>query len=676
MSQSPPESTSPQGGAPAAGASPSSKPAPVRILPVDKPVTRPLNVYAFDPSFSIELHYAGLNCVTLKVPWEYDPVTGKDILKPGPVGEYVEVVDIDPASDCCYAPVDLNRPYLLASDGLLPLERNPQFHQQMVYAVAMTTINNFERALGRRILWAPRRWKDPGQGGRWHEEYVPRLRIYPHALREANAFYSPPRKALLFGYFPASLLPEISSRTQDARGIVFTCLSQDIIAHETTHAILDGLHPRFTEASNPDVLAFHEAFADIVALFQHFSLPEVLRDQIARTGGNLSSENLLAQLAQQFGQATGLYGALRDALGKPDPQTKVWKRTEPDPNLIETTTEPHDRGSLMVAAVFAAFLAIYQARSSKLLRLATGHSQAQSAEELHPDLVSLLAAEAAKTAGHVLTMCVRALDYCPPVDISFGDYLRALVTADHDLMPADEWDYRVAFISAFRQYGIVPSDVRSLSVESLCWRPPERPGFKTSTIPVLEAVRRRVQDESPSSRREGIYRRQKAACAMLHNGLEPVIREWGQEMGLRVGPPASKEAEANLPRYEVHSARPAQQIGPNDTRLTDLVIEITQWRPGYLDPIAQERADSGDRSVGLSDFPFRGGCTLVIDSDTGKVRYCISKRIGSKGRLQRQRDYVLAHGMAVRHSVYFGTDRETAEPFALLHRMIGAEVSS
>ena len=30
-----------------------------------------------------------------------------------------------------------------------------------------------------------------------------RLRIYPHALREANAYYSPEKKALLFGYFPA-----------------------------------------------------------------------------------------------------------------------------------------------------------------------------------------------------------------------------------------------------------------------------------------------------------------------------------------------------------------------------------------------------------------------------------------------------------------------------------------
>jgi Zn-dependent metalloprotease len=81
---------------------------------------------------------------------------------------------------------------------------------------------------------------------------------------------------------------------------VFTCLSHDIIAHETTHALLDGVHPFFGEPSNMDVLALHEAFADIVALFQHFSHPQVLRHQIARTRGDLSSTNLLAELAQQF----------------------------------------------------------------------------------------------------------------------------------------------------------------------------------------------------------------------------------------------------------------------------------------------------------------------------------------------------------------------------------------
>ena len=57
-----------------------------------------------------------------------------------------------------------------------------------------------------------------------------------------------------------------------------------------THAVLDGMHVYFTEPTNPDVYAFHEAFADIVALLQHFTYPEMLRDQIGPTRGNEQRE--------------------------------------------------------------------------------------------------------------------------------------------------------------------------------------------------------------------------------------------------------------------------------------------------------------------------------------------------------------------------------------------------
>src|SRR5690606_23949769 len=116
--------------------------------------------------------------------------------------------------------------------------------------------------------------------------------------RDANAFYSPLKKSLLFGYFAAS--PRDAGRLMPG-SLVFTCLSHDTIPHEVTHAILDGLHLHYNQATNPDVLAFHEAFADIVALFQHFSFPEVLKHQIAKTRGDLQKQNLLGELAHQFG---------------------------------------------------------------------------------------------------------------------------------------------------------------------------------------------------------------------------------------------------------------------------------------------------------------------------------------------------------------------------------------
>lgn len=64
-------------------------------------------------------------------------------------------------------------------------------------------------------------------------------------------------------------------------------------------------------------------------------------------------------------------------------------------------------------------------------------------------------------------MCIRALDYCPPVDITFGDYLRTIITADTDLVTNDNRDYRLAFIEAFRRPGIYPQGLKTFSVESL-----------------------------------------------------------------------------------------------------------------------------------------------------------------------------------------------------------------
>jgi hypothetical protein len=418
--------------------------------PIPKPVYRRLRGYAFDPSLSTRLETAPVNDIIFKVAWER--------LQRGPVGEYLEVVDYDPASKSFYNPVDLNNNWNLAQDGLAPSESNPQFHQQMVYAVAMTTIRNFENALGRFALWAPR----DNRGSK----YVRRLRIYPHAMRQANAYYSPAKKALLFGYFPAS---SDNPGEHYPGETVFTCLSHDIIAHETTHALLDGMHQLYIEPSNPDALAFHEAFADIVALFQHFTFPEVLRHQIAKTRGDLSKQNLLGEMAQQFGRAIGLYGSLRDAIGQVNPDTGQWESLVPNPDDYQTVIEPHDRGAILVATLFDAFITIYKTRVADLLRIATSGTGILPEGDLHPDLVKRLSLEAAKSARHMLNLCIRALDYCPPVDITFGDYLRAVITADSDIVPDDDRGYRLAILDSFRRRGIYPQDIRTFSMDSLRW---------------------------------------------------------------------------------------------------------------------------------------------------------------------------------------------------------------
>ena len=143
--------------------------------------------------------------------------------------------------------------------------------------------------------------------------------------------------------------------------------------------------------------------------------------------------------------------------------------TKPDPEALRTIVEPHARGSILVAAMFDAFLKIYQRRAQRVIGLATQGSGVLPPGALTPNLVDALAQEAAKTALHFLNASIRALDYFPPVDINFGDFLRALITADADLVPSDARGYRIAIVDAFRDRGIFPDGVRNLSEESLLW---------------------------------------------------------------------------------------------------------------------------------------------------------------------------------------------------------------
>jgi hypothetical protein len=631
-----------------------------------RPLWRRLRGYSFDPSLSTQLETAVINETVYRVRWEEPAASGSpgaqtEGLRPGPIGEYVEVIDYDPASLCFYAPLDLNDQRILAQDGLPPSEGNPQFHQQFVYAVVMTTIANFERALGRPALWSSRHVRVMGAPD--YDDYVQRLRIYPHALREPNAYYSPHKKALLFGYFPAS--HERPNRYLPG-GMVFTCLSHDIIAHETTHALLDGMHRRFIEANHPDGLAFHEAFADIVALFQRFSFSDVLAHQIRRTRGDLSAPNLLGELAQQFGEAIGNYGALRSAIGQHNKATDKWEPHKPDPRDYETILEPHARGAILVAAIFDAFLAIYRARVADLMRIASSGTGVLPEGELHPDLVGRLASEAAKTARQILNVCIRALDYCPPLDITFGDYLRAIVTADVDLVSDDRWNYRVAFIEAFRRRGIYPRDVRTLSVESLVWRTDE--SVNAFFRPLADHFFRRIADEIRYVEdREVLFKETKRFCEELHEWIagegHHLLKTFSKAAGLTFefgleGLRANRTG-GNVPRFEVHSIRPARRIGPDGVALNQLIVTILQTRDVLVDP-----SDAANSET----FQFRGGCTLIVDLDTLTLRYLIAKDVTDEARLERQRAYRReSNADGSTRALYFKRIARSAEPFAVLH---------
>lgn len=643
------------------------------------PSVRRLRIFSFDPALAARYDLAGISGVTIEIPWD-------KTLQPGPIDEYIQVVDIDPASKAAYSPVDLNARDVLATDGLQPSESDPRFHQQMCYAVARKTIEHFERALGRKALWSAHATTDAR--GTPSENFVARLRIYPHALRQRNAYYSPSKKALLFGYF--------INNKYDGKNTpgttVFTALSHDIIAHETTHALLDGVHPRFSEPVGPDVLAFHEAFADIVALFQHFSYPGVLRDQIARTRGDLVRESLLGQLAQQFALASGRGDALRSYLGKV--VDGVWQPVKPDPTLIATKGEPHERGAILVAAVFGAFTTVYQARTRDLFRIATEGTGVLRDGDIHPDLVSRLAEEAQRAAERTLQMCIRAIDYCPPVGIEFGSYLRAVITADYDVNPVDRQYWRLAFIESFREWGIYPRATRSMAEDSLLWPTLSDLAEDRVKLENREAISRGdisreqagrsfesvVQDTAQKSRSvvtqffkqaapfkatDDVYSLKSARIVTsgAHQRSEagkvfrPTPLSWSRHdawvdadrqaanlhawlmseettslldvLGLVVGvsglPKTIAAKDGRRANVEVHSVRTAVKQSALGWSEPHMVAVIMQWRAGYFDENMQKEMDGTKGAWQLKnwDFKYRAGCTVLFDPEGMDVRRVI-----------------------------------------------------
>jgi hypothetical protein len=617
-----------------------------------RPARRRLRIFALDPTLGKQLKTFEDRVATIWVRNEPD-------LLPGPVGEYLEVVDLDPGSDRVYPPVDLNDLDLALADGLEPSEGNPRFHQQMVYAVGMQVIEAFEFALGRRALWAPA------------SRFTRRLRIHPHALRDRNAYYSPEKRALLFGYFPAA------SRINDvtpAGTMVFTCLSSDIIAHEMAHALLDGQAPGYRDPSNPDVRAFHEGFADIVALFQQFTYTDMVRRQVARARGRLGAFDLVGAIGGQFGEGTGKAGPLRDYRPTGAPALEYGK-----------TRSVHALGSILVSAVYRAFLAMAERAMAPYVRLATGGTGVLAEGELHPDLVAKLTETICQTARDVQKICIRALDYLPANDISFGDYLRAIVTGDLDAFPQDDSGYRVAFFEAFRHYGLHPKDLRTLSVETLRWQRPHddmrKPGWLAPLVRALEirpgpAELPREEIHARALRRARIFETHLAVALAADDAEGSLHRALGLERGLarfdNEGRPDPSHAGGATNVY-IDEVRVKRRENGTDDRTFEVIARVRQRRPEPLDPDAP----------GAGRFWFRGGATLLIDPFTPQprgghapeIRYILRKSMTSETRLRAERDWRREMRAGDLRAAYFaGTDEMSplhrmAEPFALIHAL-------
>jgi hypothetical protein len=580
----------------------------------EDPVFRPLRIYTVDPG-EPELE-GGVDVVT--VPFER--------LKPGPEGRLLEVDPEDRATGLRYPRVDLDDPTLLVRQGLDPTPADPRFHQQMVYAVCSQTYAVFQRALGRELEWG----FEPAAAPRADGE---RLRLRPFAMRERNAGYDKTAGTLDFGYFTAA--GKVTGVNLPG-GNVFTALSHDVVVHEMSHALLDGLRAHLAIMSGPDVAAFHEGFADLIAIFQHFSYKGVVREALRRVRGKLNERSLLTELASQLGHTTKdseMASAMRSAVVSNGEHPLRY-----DPNA-----EAHVLGSVLLSAVFSAFTEIYQRRTEKFVLLATGGTGTLPVGDIPIFLLDILATEASKLAEQFLTILIRAVDYCPPVDLQLGEYLRAIITADSEIVTSDPLRYRATFTRVFGKYGLYPAGVRYLSEDELRWQPPE-----TIVEPIAELSFARLRFRGDPAHPAGRWERRRQACALGRVVSQPrYLRAFGL-----AGPddPALRGDTIGLPCVE--SVRTARRIGPDGQVQFDLVAEVTQLR-------------EVSHGVGPS-FDFYGGSTIIIDP-TGRIRYVIGKGVLNEERVERQRAYVSGAGRAF-WTDEGGTSRPSRQPFAMLHR--------
>jgi hypothetical protein len=495
-------------------------------------------------------------------------------LAPGPRGYRVQVIDYDATNRILYKPGPYGASDLLKTVAYPDKDR--EFQARNVYAIVMRVLARFERALGRRV-----RWSFPGH----------QLTIAPHAFRDLNAFYSKDDRAILFGYYPGE------------NGTVFTCLSHEVIAHETTHALVDGLRDGYLRPSSPDQAAFHEGFADVVALFSVLSLREVVSAGLdLGTSGNKTlvkasalTENALKQgvllgLAKQVGETMyGTHGvALRRSIELPVSTAMA---------TSEEFTECHRRGELLVAAVLGAFLKVWKRRIDLYGKLQ------------HGEVSRIGVVDAGvETADHLLTMAIRALDYCPPTDLLFSDFLSAMLTADYEMQPDDSrHEYRRALLGAFAALGFQPASGPGEGVEPGVWGDPG----------VADLRYGRTHFES-----------------MRHDKDEIFRFLWENRAALKVDEDAYTKVEDVMPCYRVGTdgfllhetvAVYSQQVRMQARTLKNFGLTKPEGMPAELD---------------LNLF---GGGALIFD-ESGRLKYHVRNRIRSAERQDPRLAYLWTHG--------------------------------
>ena len=377
----------------------------------------------------------------------------------GPVSPRVAVLDFLPGSGGLAPGVPFRAPRDAAEEGAFeiaePIEADaPRVAADAaavsVFGATHKTMRMFEEpdGLGRKVAWA---------------FDAPQLLVVPRAGEWANAYYERETHSLQFFYFKGHRGP-----------LVYTCLSQDIIAHEAAHALVDGVAPDLYSAITPQSLAIHEAVADIAALLCSLRCRELTERVLEDTGGVISNSSVFSGLAGEFGRALGTGSRYLRNLNNDKRLGGPARGGEP-----VDASEPHDLSEVLSGAFYSVLLKTH-AELTRHYLLGTIPSTELIAE-LEEDQVQrrieharpaepargevAASAKALFVAAERLKRTVlRGLDYLPPGDATFADFARAVMAADEASHPESSRQRRW-LAEEFLRRGIVTS-AAELDVET------------------------------------------------------------------------------------------------------------------------------------------------------------------------------------------------------------------
>jgi hypothetical protein len=332
----------------------------------------------------------------------------------GPVSRRVAILDLDPKTGRLESGIPFRPPaggqtlwrYALADEADIYARDTIALS---VFGTVLRTMYMFEEkdALGRKLVW--------GFDG-------PQLLVIPRAGERANAFYQRASRSLQFFFFP---------NPRQAGDTVYTSLSRDIVAHETGHAILDGIAPGLYNAITPQSLALHEAVADLTAALMAFRSHSLRRAVLAKTGGSIEDAAAFGSIGEEFGLARYNLGYLRDL------------RNDLSMNDVDHGS-PHELSQVLSGALYHVMQQLHKAWWQR------------TSPAGQPWAFSTSGGALFRAAEQFKRMIFRALDYLPPGEVSFADYGRAILAADQASHP-DSGEARRWIRREWVRRGIVPN---------------------------------------------------------------------------------------------------------------------------------------------------------------------------------------------------------------------------